>query len=97
LGQAEEHERDRRLTRLGSVTVLYFAGARDVVGKRRESIQLEGRATARELLDLIIREHPGLRIMRDSIRLSVNQEIVGLSSSVNEGDELGILPPVAGG
>ena len=82
---------------MGKVTVLYFASARDVVGKQRETIEFEDGATAGEVLDRVVREHPGLLRARKSIRLSVNQEVVNPSARVRDGDELGVLPPVAGG
>ena len=82
---------------MGKLTVLYFASARDLVGKPRESLELKGRTTAGEVLDRIVREHPGLRPMRGSIRLSVNHEIADTRTQVDDGDEIGVLPPVAGG
>jgi molybdopterin converting factor small subunit len=82
---------------LGSVIVLYFAGARDAVGKKKELLDLDGRATAGEMLNRITKMHPALLPMKGSLRLSVNQEVVGSAASVVEGDELGVLPPVAGG
>ncbi|MDG6911388.1 MAG: MoaD/ThiS family protein [Nitrososphaerota archaeon] len=82
---------------MGSVTVLYFAGARDAVGKRREVVNLEGKSTAGDLLDRLLREYPRLRPMKATIRLSINQEVVDASAPVADGDEVGVLPPVAGG
>lgn len=82
---------------MGTVTVLYFASAGDAVGKRKELVGLEGRTTAGEILDWVVRKHPGLRPMKGSVRLSVNQEVVELSAPVGDGDEVGVLPPVAGG
>jgi len=79
------------------VAILYFAGARDVVRKRQELIDVGSRATAGDVLNHIIREHPGLRPMKKSLRISVNSEVVGPSAVVREGDEIGVLPPVAGG
>lgn len=82
---------------MGTVTVLYFAGARDAVGKKREAVGLEGKTTAGKLFDRLAAEHPGLGQMKRSVRISVNQEVVEASAPVVEGDEVGILPPVAGG
>jgi molybdopterin converting factor subunit 1 len=79
------------------VTVLYFAGARDAVGKKREVVNLEGETSAGELLDRLLRDYPKLRPMKATIRLSINQEVVSSTARVADGDEIGILPPVAGG
>ncbi|MDG6941450.1 MAG: MoaD/ThiS family protein [Nitrososphaerota archaeon] len=82
---------------MGGVTVLYFAGARDAVGKKREVVNLEGETSAGELLDRLLRDYPKLRPMKATIRLSINQEVVSSTARVADGDEIGILPPVAGG
>ncbi len=82
---------------MGAVTVLYFAGARDAVGKKREVLSLEGRPSAGDFLDRLLRDNPKLRPMKATIRLSINQEVVDASAPVADGDEVGILPPVAGG
>ena len=82
---------------MGTVTVLYFAGARDAVGKKREAFGLDGKTTAGRLLDCLAAAHPALGRMKGSVRISVNQEVVEASAPVAEGDEVGILPPVAGG
>ncbi|MDG6914274.1 MAG: MoaD/ThiS family protein [Nitrososphaerota archaeon] len=79
------------------MTVLYFAGARDAVGKKREVVNLEGETSAGELLDRLLRDYPKLRPMKATIRLSINQEVVSSTARVADGDEIGILPPVAGG
>jgi molybdopterin synthase catalytic subunit len=82
---------------VGSVTVLYFAGARDAVGKQREVMNLKGQSTAGDLLDCLLRDYPRLRPMKATIRLSINREVVDASAPVTDGDEIGVLPPVAGG
>ena len=97
MGETEEHERHRGLDEMGGVTVLYFAGARDAAGKKREVVSLEGETTAGDLLDRLLRDYPKLRPMKGTIRLSINQEVVDASTQVAEGDEVGVLPPVAGG
>jgi molybdopterin synthase catalytic subunit len=82
---------------VSKVAVLYFASARDVVGKRRELVEVAAGTTVGEILDRIVREHPGLRQIRESIRISVNREVADSTTLVSDGDEIGVLPPVAGG
>lgn len=79
------------------VKVLYFAGARDAVGKPGETLRFASPVTARILLDAVVKGHPALAPMKSSIRIAVNHEIAPLDRVVKEGDEVGILPPVAGG
>ena len=48
-------------------------------------------------MEEVVRLHPGLRGLRRSIRLSVNLEVVDGEVTLHDGDEVGVLPPVAGG
>ena len=45
----------------------------------------------------IFRLHPSLRKLGDSVKFSVNFDVVGNDAYLREGDEVGVLPPVAGG
>jgi molybdopterin synthase catalytic subunit len=77
--------------------VLYFAGARDAAGTTRETLSLRTQTTAGGLLDAVVSAHPALSKIKASLRISVNCEVVSSSELVGDGDEVGILPPVAGG
>lgn len=79
------------------VKVLYFANARDAVGKSVETVSIDANATVGNLLETLTKSHPALRKLKSSIRISVNQEIATGASPVHDGDEVGVLPPVAGG
>lgn len=87
----------------GSVTVLAFAGARDVLGTAELSLDfdvLAGSAagvTAGAVMDAIVARHPGLGPHRPSIRLAVNGSYVDETEPVKSGDEVALIPPVAGG
>ena len=79
------------------VRVLYFAHARDAAGRSSELVSLETPATAGRLLEALVQSHPGLKRLKSSLRLSVNQELVSADTQLHEGDEVAVLPPVAGG
>lgn len=79
------------------VTVLFFASARDAAGRSSEVVQLTGPATASDLLEKVVSDHPRLAAVVRSVRLSVNCELVAGDAKLKDGDEVGILPPVAGG
>lgn len=79
------------------VKVLYFAQARDAAGRVSETVELERPVTAYELLEALVRSRPGLAPLSRSLRLSVNREVVSGNVRLRDGDEVGILPPVAGG
>ena len=82
---------------LARVKVVYFAGARDVVEKQTEFIETGAQPTATSFLQVLVKLHPGLKPMARSLRLSVNQEIAEPDHRLKDGDEVGVLPPVAGG
>jgi MoaD family protein len=82
---------------LAKVKVVYFAGARDVVDKATELLETGGASTVAEMLDRLVTLHPGLRTMKQSIRISVNHEVAEPGDRLKDGDEVGVLPPVAGG
>ena len=79
------------------VSVLYFAQARDALGRARDSVEVPRGATASQLLDEVSRGNPALASLRGSIRVSVNSEVVPPDRRLEEGDEVAVLPPVAGG
>ncbi len=49
------------------------------------------------LAEEIMRRHPQLEELRGSVRYSVNFEVVGEDIRLSDEDEVGVLPPVAGG
>ncbi|MGP8124633.1 MAG: MoaD/ThiS family protein [Nitrososphaerales archaeon] len=78
--------------------ILYFASARDIVGKKGELLTIDDDArTVSELADMLQGMHPGLRGLENATRYAVNLEIVEGDAVLHEGDEVGVLPAVTGG
>lgn len=80
-----------------SVRVLAFAGARDAIGQAELSLQLDAPTTARSLLERLCREHPRLSPYASSLRLAVNGTYAAWDDPIADGDEVAVIPPVAGG
>ena len=77
------------------VSVRYFAVLRDRAGRAEEEVTTESK-TARELVDELI----GLRqlgLPSPLIRIAVNGGFAEDATPLREGDEVVLLPPVAGG
>lgn len=79
------------------IRVLAFAGARDAIGTDELAVELDGPTTARALLDRLCAAHPKLAPYASSIRLAVNGTYTAWDDPVADGDEVAIIPPVAGG
>jgi molybdopterin converting factor small subunit len=96
VGETQEHERHWRVAEL-KVKVLYFAGAREIVAKREESMEIEDGASVDDFSAQLFKAHPGLGKLAGSVRFSVNLQVVSGRTAIRESDVLGVLPPVAGG
>jgi molybdopterin synthase sulfur carrier subunit len=80
-----------------SVKILAFAGAREAIGQGELTLELEAPTPARALLDRLCKEHPRLAPYSSSLRLAINGSYAAWEESVHDGDEVAVIPPVAGG
>ena len=90
------------------VKVLAFAGLREILGKERE-LEIRETATVAELLSGLASANAAFNEaafddsgdLRDYVLLMVNRKRIDprqdLSIELQEGDELALFPPVAGG
>ncbi len=83
------------------VRVLYFARLREVVGMETEEIEFPGdKANIAALLD-VLRKRGGIWAKEAGVdsgnRLAVNQQLAGLITALQDGDEVAMFPPVTGG
>jgi molybdopterin converting factor small subunit len=79
------------------VRVLAFAGARDVLGTSELLLPIDGTCTAADLLGRVCEQFPRLEPYRRSIRVAVNGAYAQWGDEVRGGDEVALIPPVAGG
>lgn len=80
------------------IQVRYYAAARDLAGRASEDLCLQGPApTTGTLLRHLGRRHPALAAHLPRMRLAVNGDIVGSRTPLDAGDQVDVLPPVAGG
>lgn len=78
-----------------TITVQAFAGAREILGRRRD-VDLPSPATVGDLWRLLCEAHPQLAEFK--LRgLALNREYVELDAPLADGDEVAIIPPVSGG
>jgi molybdopterin converting factor subunit 1 len=79
-----------------SVTVLLFASYADALGARSLAVDLPANATVADVLAQL-RTRPGAERLPPSPLVAINQQYANVSSAVRAGDEVAIIPPVAGG
>ncbi len=77
--------------------LLAFAGARDIVGAPEVDLPLDGPCSAGDLLERVCTTWPGLVPYKKALRMAVNGSYVAWSDPVCAGDEVALIPPVAGG
>lgn len=82
-----------------SVTVLFFAGARELSGIERATLTLTATTTPEQLLSQVVRSFGELEKIRRSVIISLNQEYCapGQDLVLSTGDEVAIIPPISGG
>jgi MoaE-MoaD fusion protein len=80
-----------------TVTVLFFAQARDAAGRARDTIELPEGSLVVDALALLERTHPRLASLRPHLAISVNQRLARPDAALAHGVEMALLPPVSGG
>ncbi|GAC1650477.1 MAG: molybdopterin converting factor subunit 1 [Gemmatimonadaceae bacterium] len=79
-----------------TVTVLLFASYADAIGARSLELTLPVGATVRDLVGAVARL-PGAEGLPRLPLVAVNQRYAEPHEAVSAGDEVAIIPPVAGG
>ena len=79
-----------------SVTVLLFASYADALGASSLRVDLPVDATVADVLARL-RARPGAERLPPSPLVAVNQRYATAASLVRAGDEVAVIPPVAGG
>lgn len=77
------------------IRTLFFATYREIAGAEALDVDLPPGATAAELVARL-REGGMARLPPDPA-LAVNEEYAPLGTPLSDGDEVALLPPVAGG
>jgi molybdopterin synthase catalytic subunit len=80
------------------IAVLYFAVFRERVGKDAETVELADGSTVADAIAALEKKHDAVRALRGRYRIAVNQSMIdGDTAPLADGDELVLIPPVAGG
>jgi molybdopterin converting factor subunit 1 len=79
-----------------SINVLLFAAYADMLGTQTLAVDLPAGSTVADLIAQI-RRRPGAERLPASPLVAVNQQYASASSPIELGDEVALIPPVAGG
>jgi len=79
-----------------TVTVLLFASYADALGERKIPLDLPNGSTVREAVQRV-REMAGATRLPPEPMVAVNEEYARPDRALVAGDEVAIIPPVAGG
>jgi len=79
------------------VRVRLFAMLRQQAGWRERELELPDGATIDDAWHAIAREAPSITAQREIVRFARNREYATADQQLSDGDELALIPPVAGG
>jgi molybdopterin synthase catalytic subunit len=79
------------------ITVRLFASHREAAGVNEIVVDLPIDASAVDALAMCRRTHPALPPPGAGIAYAVNREFAKPETKLRDGDEVAVLPPVAGG
>lgn len=77
--------------------VLYFAVFREKIGREDDVLELADGARVRDAIAALAAQHPPIARLAGRFRVAVNQDFTDDDHALAEGDELALIPPVAGG
>jgi len=79
------------------VQVRLFAAAREIVGRGEVSVELGEGDTVGDLMEHFFARYPELKAIAGSLLVAVNREFAARTARLQDGDEVGVIPPVSGG
>jgi molybdopterin converting factor subunit 1 len=79
-----------------TVTVLLFASYADAVGRSAIELDLEAGATVKDVIEHV-RSLGDAKALPPSPMVAVNEQYASRDRQLHAGDEVALIPPVAGG
>ncbi len=80
-----------------TVRVRFFARYAELVGRAEAAVSVPLPATVGDVLRRVREAYPGAHALPERPLAAVNLKQVKLDASVRDGDEVALLPPIAGG
>ena len=80
-----------------TITLKLFGSLREAFGESTLSVELAEGACVADLRDWLAKQNPLVGKLGDRLAVSINLEIAPSDAVLHDGDEVALLPPVAGG
>ncbi|GIV90803.1 MAG: molybdopterin synthase sulfur carrier subunit [Chloroflexus sp.] len=80
-----------------TVTVRFFAGHRDIVGRATAQYTVANGTTVGQLWEQLVTDYPRLAGYTGRLLFAVNQQFGQPATVLADGDEVAFIPPVSGG
>ncbi len=82
---------------MATVTVRFFARYAELAGCESASVAVSLPATVEDVVRRVRETFPGARAFPERLLAAVNLRHAKLDAAVQDGDEVALLPPIAGG
>ena len=79
------------------VIVKLFAVVREKAGVEGFLLELPEGSNVAAARQAVVEKYPAIKGMLDRAAFAVNREYASLTTALNDGDELAVIPPVSGG
>lgn len=79
------------------VTIRFFASHREATGRASVVADVPDESTVAEVFARVSADYPAVTLTGRGVAFALNHEHVPGDAKVRDGDEIAILPPVAGG
>lgn len=80
-----------------TITVLFFAKARELAAASSVALELPDRATVAQLREALVKRFPAFGQLLAVSRIAVNHEFADDPRVLAAADEVAVIPPVSGG
>ncbi|HEY6884794.1 MAG TPA: MoaD/ThiS family protein [Nitrososphaeraceae archaeon] len=79
-----------------TISVKLFASSREIIGKDKMTVKLSEKMTVRDLRKVILAIQP-LPLSKIQFVIAVNHKVADEATTLNQMDEVAVLPAVSGG
>jgi len=79
------------------ITIRMFGRYKDITGKDQIKLDISAGNTLRDVVDTFVKQYPATEKDKNRMIMSKNKMYASFDTTVNEGDEITLSPPVVSG